>query len=1371
MKKRNVILASILGASALAVGVTGVIISNSNNQTNSYIEENLSFNESTLAEDGIFAQGFSSDKLEYPVLMAENETSEIVKPKIGCQYAYDESKGKVSIRFFGAIASEKVDAIWTRALYNADGSVNNALTVSTRQSTVAYSKLAYMDGSVLKTKSAIDEEDENGDNPYKYYVIYTITDIPVETYQNCKLRVSLELSNDANTVNSKVGSVRPTSNPLSTIESYDILLDMNNSSGSYGNFTNGKAKTIYKTTDDLDTDNITPYIDDGNNTSYSVLSVTGFEKGVPGKQTLTVNTLYGTANYDVYVVNTLPSRDVQDNYVVTVDKDYLGEIGAVDGAKGNMFTTISQALEFLQDTDRVPYEANKILNIGAGYYREKLEITTANLTINGVGIVKGTYSKDDNYDSDEFASATIIEFDTLYGVKDTNGFTHDTNSTQTVQVNESATNCKMNNLTISNKWNCYKFFDDMDKTDEHRALAILIRADQFVMINCSLLGYQDTIELFKGRQYFYNTFISGVTDFIFGTNNTTLFDHCDIHTIYNGSTDGGYINAFKGTHSSNGSDSVKYGAIYYKCDFTKDDLVTSSNTSIARAWDAYSKVSVIECNLDSHISTAAYTTNETKNQRYVAWDSTGKNAPTLSTVEYVEYNNRGASAVNETQNGMTYLTAAEAADYYDYSVIFGKTNGNVSYSLAWNPYTGLEQDNNTYYIFHSTAPTTGTSYEFDPADCNKTGNYTVGDLTFTNCQRRTAGNDDLYVGGSISFSVEAGTTVTVNSYPGYHAYKIGDKYANVDSVSFYFESAQDVVIERAGGDAFYLYSIVFNSTNQIDNSEYVGVGLSKSSVSMYEGDTLNLSTLKVYAEYSTGYIIYLDSSEYTVSGTVDTNIPGNYSYTYTYNEKSKNLNIEVKENLVEYIAVTNYKGTYGVNSSFDDSMTVTATYSNDSVRVLDDTEYEIDITEVDFSTVGTYPVTVTYKADNTIYKTFNITVSAGKYTVTFMDGENVVSSCTGAAGDSITYPSDTSKSGYQFIRYYLDEDFTKIFDKTVIPDENVVVYLRYMELNKSGITYVSTESELVNAISNQRTIWLTNDIDMTGSTYTGLGNAWAGNINGYGYTISNWTPTYTSNQLGFFGNAYQGTIEDVIFKDCVVSDGGNSLEYLGLLTAGTYDDEIIKNVYLINCSMNTSKSKTIGLIGTVPQAHGNNPSLAITNLVIENCSVAGTQYIGGLFGYVQNSTVISITNSSIDVSCTTSGAKIIGGIAGQIQGSASISVNNSMIDLTIESGNTYIGGVVGYAKAGTINVSNTSIELDISAAYSIGGVAGEVVAADVTVSLSNDYVTGSIVVSNGSSDYENTYVGRNGSSYNYSTCTYSKFTLTGASATFQGTEV
>lgn len=918
MKKKNIILASILGASALAVGVTGVILTDSNNQNNTVLAENLAFNESNLAEDGIFAQGISSEKCEYPVLMTENETSEIVKPKIGCQYAYDDVNETVSIRFFGAIASEKVDAIWTRALYNADGSVNEALSVNTRQSTVAYKYISYTDGGNILTKSATEEEDENGDHPYNYYVIYTLTDIPVSSYQNCRLRVTLELSNSENTVNSNIGSVQPTSNPLSTIESYDLSLDMNSCSGSHGNFTTGKVKTIYKTTDDLNTNYITPYINDTNKSAYNVLSVTGYEKGKVGKQTLKVNTAYGAATYDIYVVDEVAYQDEQNNYVVTVNKNYSGEIGAVDGTNGNMFTTISQALEFLQDTDRVPYEANKILNIGAGYYYEKLEITTANLSILGAGTAKGTYTSDENYDSDEFNNATIIEFDSLYGRKDINGFTQDTNSTQTVQVGESATNCQMHNLTISNKWNCKGYFDEMGVSNEHRALAILIRADQFVMINCSLLGYQDTIELFKGRQYFYNTFISGVTDFIFGTNNTTLFDHCDIHTIYNGSTDGGYINAFKGTHSSNGSDSVKYGAIYYKCYFTKDSNVTTSNTSIARAWDAYSKVAVIECNLDSHISTAAYTENATKNERYVAWDSTGKNAPTLDTIEYLEYGNEGSGAISATQNGMTYLTASEAADYHDYSVIFGKTNGNVSYSLAWDPYNGLEEDNNIYYVFHSTAPTTGTSYEFDPADCDVSGNYTVGAMTFTNCQRRTNGNDDLMVNGSISFDVKAGTTVTVNSYPGYHYYRIGDIYADSDSVSFYFDTATTVTINHTGS-TFYLYSIVINETLDAPSAAILSsITVSGQPTSDFQvGDDYDLSNLKVKAHYNDG--TYRNVTTFTTDAdtVINKNAAGEYTVTVTYNDGTTTKTASFTVNYVASVnntisedIITSFKGSH-----------------------------------------------------------------------------------------------------------------------------------------------------------------------------------------------------------------------------------------------------------------------------------------------------------------------------------------------------------------------------------------------------------------------------------------------------------------------------
>ena len=43
------------------------------------------------------------------------------------------------------------------------------------------------------------------------------------------------------------------------------------------------------------------------------------------------------------------------------------------------------------------------------------------------------------------------------------------------------------------------------------------------MEKCPLLGYQDTFELFTGRQYIVDTNIQGVSDFIFDTNNTTYF--------------------------------------------------------------------------------------------------------------------------------------------------------------------------------------------------------------------------------------------------------------------------------------------------------------------------------------------------------------------------------------------------------------------------------------------------------------------------------------------------------------------------------------------------------------------------------------------------------------------------------------------------------------------------------------------------------------------------------------------------------------------------------------------------------------------------------------------------------------------------------
>ena len=379
-----------------------------------------------------------------------------------------------------------------------------------------------------------------------------------------------------------------------------------------------------------------------------------------------------TNSFMVEVVDT-PISMVNGVALVCVDKSYNGQNAAVvDGY--NMFSSIQNALEYIENCN-LDANVEKLLKINAGYYNEKLEIVTPNLTIIGAGSCIATHEEDDNYDAAAYNAATIIEYDALYGIADVTGFVHTTDSTPTISVRDTAINCTMKNLTISNYWNCQEIFDkDLgEKYAEHRALALLVQSDKFILDNCSLLGYQDTLELFTGRQYISNTFISGITDFIFGTNNTTYFYQCEIRSI---GGKNGYITAFKGLNTNLGTDDIKYGAIFDACDFTCDKDVAAEGTAIGRTWGLAAAVMVMNSNLGNHISKSA-----TVSPRYVSMNC----SVTEATVQFTEYNNTGAGAITEAIDGCKILTDAEAAKYNNFSVIFGSTNGNVTYPDSWIP--------------------------------------------------------------------------------------------------------------------------------------------------------------------------------------------------------------------------------------------------------------------------------------------------------------------------------------------------------------------------------------------------------------------------------------------------------------------------------------------------------------------------------------------------------------------------------------------------------------------------------------------------------------------------------------------------------------
>ena len=453
---------------------------------------------------------------------------------------------------------------------------------------------------------------------------------------------------------------------------FDAIEKVKNSSYNNGVYYNHSVKEVYAIGEEFDTTglNVTVIGKCGDITKEFLLdadiSFSGFDSSTAGTKTVTATYSYGenkthTETFDVHVVDTEASIK-NGVYQVKVDDDYTGVIGAIVD-EYNSFNTIQQAIDYLelQDADN----AHKLIVVEEGTYKEKIEIEMPYLTIRGTN-----------------AEKTTIEWDSLYGITDGGGFVHTTDSTQTVAIRESANNCTIEGVTISNYFNSEAAFDSVFGPGyaEHRALALLVQSDKFIMKDSKLLGYQDTVEFFTGRQYLENVYISGVTDFIFGTNNTTYFKDCTIHSISRGKKDGGYITAFKGCNKGK-EDAIKYGAIFDSCDFTADENeLTNKNTAIGRCWGEYAAVMVMNSNLGAHISTKPFS-GSSKNERYVSMNA----RPDAETVQFTEYNNTGEGAISEAVTGMKMLTEAEAANYSDFSVIFGKTNNKVTWNDTWDP--------------------------------------------------------------------------------------------------------------------------------------------------------------------------------------------------------------------------------------------------------------------------------------------------------------------------------------------------------------------------------------------------------------------------------------------------------------------------------------------------------------------------------------------------------------------------------------------------------------------------------------------------------------------------------------------------------------
>jgi pectinesterase len=271
------------------------------------------------------------------------------------------------------------------------------------------------------------------------------------------------------------------------------------------------------------------------------------------------------------------------------------------------FKTVQEAINAAPELSEEVTE----IRIKPGVYKERIVVSKTKTNISLVG---------------EDPNRTILTWDNYASKQDSAGNQYGTSGSASFYAYGAGFTAR--NITFENS-----------SGPVGQALAIYIGGDKARFFNCRFLGCQDTI-LTNGagsREYFYDCYIEGTVDFIFGPA-TALFEKCRIFCKRGGL----YITA------ASTPDTVKYGYVFRNCTITGD--APENSFLLGRPWRPYAKVVFIQCSLDKLI-------------RESGWDN-WRNPENEKTAYYAEYQNTGPGFKPSGRVSWSrQLTDAEAKTY------------------------------------------------------------------------------------------------------------------------------------------------------------------------------------------------------------------------------------------------------------------------------------------------------------------------------------------------------------------------------------------------------------------------------------------------------------------------------------------------------------------------------------------------------------------------------------------------------------------------------------------------------------------------------------------------------------------------------------
>ncbi|VVB03574.1 unnamed protein product [Arabis nemorensis] len=186
----------------------------------------------------------------------------------------------------------------------------------------------------------------------------------------------------------------------------------------------------------------------------------------------------------------------------------------------------------------------------------------------------------------------------------------------------------------------------------HQAVAIRVNGDRAVIFNCRFDGYQDTLYVNNGRQFYRNCVVSGTVDFIFGKSATVIQN--SLIVVRKGNK--GQFNTITADGNEKGL-AMKIGIVLQNCRIVPDKKLAAERLTVesylGRPWKKFSTTVIINTEMGDLI----------RPEGWMLWQGESFH----KTCRYIEYNNRGPGAITNRRVNWAKV-ARSASEVNDFTV-------------------------------------------------------------------------------------------------------------------------------------------------------------------------------------------------------------------------------------------------------------------------------------------------------------------------------------------------------------------------------------------------------------------------------------------------------------------------------------------------------------------------------------------------------------------------------------------------------------------------------------------------------------------------------------------------------------------------------